>query len=117
VSGHAIECRLNAEDVTRDFRPSPGVLSRFSVPARTGLRVDTHCEPGARVPPFYDSLLAKLIAHGPDRDAAIELMLEALDELEVEGVHTNRSLLVRVLGHPDFRRAATTTGWLAGALQ
>jgi acetyl-CoA carboxylase biotin carboxylase subunit len=115
-TGHAIECRLNAEDVAHGFRPSPGTLSLFSVPQRPGLRVDTHCRPGAAVPPFYDSLLAKLIAHRPDRDAAIDMLLDALEDVDVEGVETNRALLVSVLGHPDFRAAAVSTDWLERAV-
>ncbi len=116
TDGHAIECRLNAEDVAHGFRPSPGTLSLFSVPERPGLRVDTHCHPGAVVPPFYDSLLAKLIAHGPDREAATELLLDVIEDVDVEGVETNRTLLLSVLGHPDFRRAAVSTDWLERAL-
>jgi acetyl-CoA carboxylase, biotin carboxylase subunit len=116
VEGHAIECRLNAEDVAHGFRPSPGTLSAFSVPDLPGLRVDTHCHPGAVVPPYYDSLLAKLVAHGEDRDAAIEILVEALEELEVEGVETNRSLLLGVLGRPDFAAATVTTDWLERVL-
>jgi acetyl-CoA carboxylase biotin carboxylase subunit len=116
LTGHAIECRLNAEDVAHGFRPSPGTLALFSVPERPGLRVDTHCRPGAAVPPFYDSLLAKLIAHGPDRDAAIDTLLDALEDVDVEGVETNRTLLVSVLGHPDFREATVSTDWLERAV-
>jgi acetyl-CoA carboxylase, biotin carboxylase subunit len=112
ADGHAIECRLNAEDVARAFIPTPGTLSLFSIPEMAGLRVDTHCYPGAVVPPYYDSLLAKLIAHGSDRDAAIETLLEVLEDTDVEGVETNRTLLVSVLGHPSFRAAAVTTDWL-----
>jgi acetyl-CoA carboxylase, biotin carboxylase subunit len=112
VGGHAIECRLNAEDVARGFAPTPGTLTHFSVPDVAGLRVDTHCHPGAVIPPYYDSLLAKLIAHGADRDAAIDILLEALEHVEVKGVQTNRALLRRVLDHPDFRAAAITTDWL-----
>jgi len=116
VSGHAIECRLNAEDVTQGFRPSPGTLTLFSIPERAGLRVDTHCRPGAVVPPYYDSLLAKLIGHAPDREAAIDILLGALEDVDIEGVETNRALLVSVLGHPDFAAAAVTTDWLERAL-
>jgi acetyl-CoA carboxylase biotin carboxylase subunit len=116
LDGHAIECRLNAEDVAHGFRPSPGTLSLFSVPERPNLRVDTHCHTGAVVPPFYDSLLAKLIVHGSDRDAAIETLLDILEDVDVEGVETNRTLLLSVLGHPDFRRAAVSTDWLERAL-
>ncbi|HWH94386.1 MAG TPA: biotin carboxylase N-terminal domain-containing protein [Baekduia sp.] len=114
--GHAIECRLNAEDVANGFRPSPGTVTAFSVPALAGLRVDSHCEPGAVVSPFYDSLMGKLIAHAEDRDGAIDLMLQALDRMEVEGVTTNRMLLVSVLTSTDFGAAAVTTDWLERAI-
>jgi acetyl-CoA carboxylase, biotin carboxylase subunit len=103
-NGHAIECRLNAE--------AAGTISAFAVPEVDGLRVDTHCAPGAAVPPYYDSLLAKLIAHADDRETAIAVMLEALDRLEVDGVATNRGLLTSVLGHPDFAGSTITTDWL-----
>ena len=112
LKGHAIECRLNAEDVAHGFRPSPGTLVLFAVPDLEPLRVDTHCHPGTTVPPYYDSLLAKLIAHRDDREQAIDLLLEALEDLDVDGVETNRSLLVSVLGHPDFRAGTVTTDWL-----
>jgi acetyl-CoA carboxylase, biotin carboxylase subunit len=112
VCGHAIECRLNAEDVAHGFAPTPGTLTHFSVPDVAGLRVDTHCHPGAVIPPYYDSLLAKLIAHGADREAAIEILRHALEHVEVKGVQTNRALLQSVLDHPDFRAAAITTDWL-----
>ncbi|HEY5427720.1 MAG TPA: biotin carboxylase N-terminal domain-containing protein [Solirubrobacteraceae bacterium] len=116
VTGHAIECRLNAEDPTRGYMPSPGTLRLFSVPERRGLRVDTHCRPGATVPPYYDSLLAKLIAHADDRDGAIEILRDALGDVDVEGVETNRTLLISVLAHPDFAAGAVTTDWLERAL-
>ncbi|QYJ14806.1 Biotin carboxylase [Rubrobacter xylanophilus DSM 9941] len=114
--GHAIECRLTAEDPAHGFRPTPGRISRFSVPEIEGLRVDTHCEEGTLVPPYYDSLLAKLISHAGDRDGAIERMLEALEGLVVEGVPTNRELLMHVLAHPDFTGAAVDTTWLEEAV-
>ena len=116
LDGHAIECRLNAEDVAHGFMPSPGTLSLFSVPESPGLRVDTHCFPGAVIPPYYDSLMAKLIAHAGDRDAAIDALIDALEDLDVEGVETNRTLLISVLGHDDFRRGAVTTDWLERAI-
>jgi acetyl-CoA carboxylase biotin carboxylase subunit len=112
-----VECRLNAEDVTRGFMPTPGTLSLFSVPERPGLRTDTGLQPGAVVPPFYDSLLAKLIAHGDDREHAIDILLDALEDVDVEGVETNRAVLIGVLGHPDFRAAAVTTDWLERAIR
>jgi acetyl-CoA carboxylase, biotin carboxylase subunit len=91
-------------------------LSRFAVPQLPGLRVDTHCHDGARIPPYYDSLMAKLIARGNDREAAIGVLLEALEGVEAEGVETNRSLLASVLAHDDFARGAITTRWLEEAM-
>jgi acetyl-CoA carboxylase, biotin carboxylase subunit len=115
--GHAIECRLNAEDPSHGYRPSPGTLSLFAVPQRDGLRVDTHCQAGTVVPPFYDSLLAKFIGHGSDREHAIDILIEALEDLDVDGVETNRTLLIGILGHPDFRAGPVTTDWLERALR
>ena len=114
--GHAVEARLTAEDVTNGFAPSPGRLTRFAVPALPGLRVDTHCRDGALIPPYYDSLMAKLIGHGENREAAVGVLLEALEGLEVEGVETNRSLLASVLAHEDFANGAVTTRWLEEAI-
>jgi acetyl-CoA carboxylase biotin carboxylase subunit len=112
LSGHAVEARLTAEDVDHDFRPAPGRLERFAVPQVDGLRVDTHCADGTLIPPYYDSLMAKLIGHGPDRASAVDVLSEALERLEVEGVQTNRALLRDVLGSEDFRSGAVTTRWL-----
>jgi biotin carboxylase len=93
------------------------VLTAFSVPALPGLRVDTHCAPGVAIPPFYDSLMAKLIAHADERSAALALLADALAETEVEGVLTNRELLVELLRHPQLRDGAVTTDWLAEVLR
>jgi acetyl-CoA carboxylase biotin carboxylase subunit len=114
--GHAVECRLTAEDVSRGFAPSPGRLTRFSVPEIDGLRVDTHCRDHTLIPPHYDSLMAKLIGHGRDRDEAIEIVHEALERLEADGVETNRGLLAAVLDHPDFVHGRVTTRWLEEAI-
>jgi acetyl-CoA carboxylase biotin carboxylase subunit len=116
IAGHAVECRLTAEDVSDGFRPSPGTLTRFEVPDVANLRVDTHCEEGTVIPPHYDSLMAKLIGVGSKRDEAVEVVREALDGLRVEGVETNRALLVSVLAHDDFARGAVTTRWLEEAV-
>ena len=116
LSGHAVECRLTAEDAEHGFAPSPGTISHFSIPGLPGLRVDTHCEDGAVVPPFYDSLLGKVIAHGSDRAHALGILLEALEHASIEGVSTNRELLRRVLGHPDFSAGPVTTNWLEHTL-
>jgi acetyl-CoA carboxylase biotin carboxylase subunit len=113
--GHAIECRLCAEDPSRGFQPSPGRLSVFAMPLLPGLRVDTHCAPGVTIPPYYDSLMAKLIAHADRREQAIELLLEALEETEVDGVETNRALLASVLSRTEFQAGAVTTDWLERA--
>jgi acetyl-CoA carboxylase biotin carboxylase subunit len=115
-TGHAIECRLCAEDPAHDFRPSPGQLTAFWVPELSGLRVDTHCEPGAAIPPYYDSLMAKLIAHGTDREQARGILVEALGQLEVEGVACNRLALLDLLRHPDFEAGGVPTDWLTRTL-
>jgi acetyl-CoA carboxylase biotin carboxylase subunit len=112
VHGHAVEARLTAEDVAHDFRPSPGRLSRFAVPDMQNLRVDTHCADGTLIPPYYDSLMAKLIGRGSDRATAVGVLSEALERLEVEGVQTNCTLLRDVLAHDDFATGAVTTSWL-----
>ncbi len=114
--GHAIECRLNAEDVAHGFMPSPGTLSLFAVPDHSHLRVDTHLCAGSTIPPYYDSLMAKLIAHAEGREATIDVLLEALEDLDIEGVETNRALLISVLAHEDFRRGAVSTDWLERAI-
>jgi acetyl-CoA carboxylase biotin carboxylase subunit len=111
-AGHAVECRLTAEDVARDFAPGPGTITRFDVPALDGLRVDTHCRAGAVISPYYDSLMAKLIGHGPDRASAIAVVRAGLEQLRVEGVPSNRELLIGVLDDPDFAAGAVSTTWL-----
>ena len=112
LHGHAIECRINAEDAERGFAPGPGTITRWSVPEGRGLRLDTHCYEGYRVPPFYDSLLAKLIACGPDRAAALARMEAALAACRIDGVPTTVPFHRQVLAHDDFRRARVTTRWV-----
>lgn len=114
--GHAIECRLNAEDIAADFRPSPGRITLAWFPALPGLRVDTHIETGARVPPHYDSMLAKLIAHGPTRDGAIATLLQALRVLRLEGIATNAPLHAAIMADPAFAAGGVDTNYLAGLL-
>jgi len=99
--GHAIECRINAEDPVT-FAPSPGVISALNLPGGLGVRVDTHVYEQYRVPSHYDSLLAKLIVHAEDRPAAIARLRRALDEFVVEGIKTNLDLHRRLARHPDF---------------
>lgn len=100
--GHVIECRINAEDPDRDFAPSPGKITRFEPPGGPGVRVDTHCFTGHVVPPHYDSLLAKLIVHGNDRDHAIARMRRALAEFRVEGIKTTIPFHKSVLDNAGF---------------
>ena len=114
--GHAIECRLNAEDVAQDFRPSPGRVSLAWFPALPGLRVDTHMTTGAIIPPHYDSMVAKLIAHGPTRADAIATMAQALRVLRLEGVATNAPLHAAIMADPTFQAGGVDTNYLAGLL-
>jgi acetyl-CoA carboxylase biotin carboxylase subunit len=111
--GHAIELRINAEDPAHDFRPCPGTITRAAFPAGPGIRVDTHIEAGSKVPPFYDSLLAKLIAHGTDRNDALHQARAALDALDIRGVVTNADMHRAVLDDDEFRAGGVTTDWFA----
>ena len=112
LTGHAIECRINAEVPEEEFRPSPGRLTRWVVPQSSYVRVDTHCYPGYLVPPYYDSLMAKVIAWGADRDEAVRRMDHALAHLRVEGVSTTVPFHQAVIGHPDFRARRVNTRWV-----
>ncbi len=100
--GHAIECRINAEDA-RTFMPSPGLVKRWHSPGGPGIRVDSHVYSGYTVPPNYDSMVAKIIAHGENRESAIARMKNALAELVVEGIKTNTALHQEILSHSAFR--------------
>jgi len=112
LRGHAIECRVNAEDPARNFQPSPGTITAYHPPGGPGVRVDTHIYAGYTVPPFYDSLLAKVIVHGNTRAEAIARMRQALDSFIIEGVTTTIPFLSRVMRHPDFVRGAVDTKFL-----
>ena len=114
LEGHAIECRINAEDPSDGFRPTPGTLTRWRAPSGEGIRVDTHVEEGYRVPPHYDSLICKVITHAPDRDAACDKMIEALEALEVEGVATTAPMHVAILRSEDFRQHRYDTRSIPG---
>ena len=103
-TGHAIECRINAEDPVT-FAPSPGVVTEWSPPGESGIRVDSFLHAGARVPPYYDSLIAKVIVHAPDRDAAIRRMQSALSSMRIEGIRTNVALHRVILADQRFRDA------------
>jgi acetyl-CoA carboxylase, biotin carboxylase subunit len=132
-AGHAIECRINAEDPDHDFRPSPGTVTRAVFPATTmypgcgpvpetgggparigaGVRVDTHVQAGSAVPPHYDSLLAKVIARGNDRAGALAALADALDRCAIDGVTTNLALQRAIIAEPAFQAGGVTTDYLA----
>ncbi|PWT74613.1 MAG: acetyl-CoA carboxylase biotin carboxylase subunit [Proteobacteria bacterium] len=112
IRGAAIECRINAEDPERGFMPSPGRVSDFRAPGGPGVRMDTMLYSGYTVPPYYDSLLGKLIVHAENRRAAIARMRGALRELQVEGVKTTRGLHLKLLDEPRFDAAQFDTGFL-----
>jgi acetyl-CoA carboxylase biotin carboxylase subunit len=110
--GHAIECRINAEDPARNFAPSPGTITTYHPPGGPGVRLDSHVYAGYRVPPYYDSLLAKVIAHGATRDEALARMRNALSMFMLEGVHTTIPFQIQVLDHPDFIAGEVDTKFL-----
>jgi acetyl-CoA carboxylase, biotin carboxylase subunit len=115
--GHAIEVRINAEDPARDFAPCPGYVGELRVPGGHGVRFDTLLFPGCRVPPFYDSLLGKLIVWDEDRDRALARLRSALRELEVVGVRTTAPLHRALAADPEVARGAVHTRWLEGWLE
>jgi acetyl-CoA carboxylase biotin carboxylase subunit len=112
LSGHSIECRVNAEDPDAGFRPSPGTLTEWVVPAGEGIRVDTYAHIGAVVAPYYDSMVAKLIVHAHERATALDLMRRALGRMRVGGITTTIPLQQAIVAHPDFATSPVTTRWL-----
>ena len=112
ISGHAIEVRINAEDPSRDFTPSPGRVARWNPPDGIGLRLDSHVYEGYLVPPFYDSMVGKLIARGSTRAEALERLLAAVRAFRIDGIRTTLPLDSFILDHPDFRANNITTRWL-----
>src|SRR3989475_3666429 len=112
LRGHAIECRVNAEDPSRNFQPSPRTITVYHPPGGPGVRVDTHIYAGYTVPPYYHSPLAKLIVHRNSRDEALARMRQALDSFIIEGVTTTIPFLGRVMRHPDFIAGKVDTKFL-----
>ena len=112
LTGHAIEVRINAEDPARGFRPSPGEITKYIAPGGPGVRLDTHVYAGYKIPPTYDSLLAKLIVHAPNRGAALDRMARALDEYVIEGVKTTIPLHREIVRNAFFRKGDYDTGFL-----
>ncbi|MBM3975355.1 MAG: acetyl-CoA carboxylase biotin carboxylase subunit, partial [Planctomycetes bacterium] len=112
LSGHAIECRINAEDPAQNFKPSPGLITTWIPPGGRNVRLDTHAHAGYRIPPYYDSMIAKLIVRGETRDEAIQTMLRALDEFVVEGVKTTIPIHKEILRSEAFRKAQMDTKYV-----
>ncbi|MGZ8688825.1 MAG: ATP-binding protein, partial [Gaiellaceae bacterium] len=111
-SGHAIEIRINAEDPARGFAPAPGLVTRFRPPLGPGVRVDTAIVEGASIPPYYDSMIAKVIVRDDHREAAIRRAIGALEELEVEGIPTTAALALDILRSPEFQGGDYSTSYL-----
>jgi len=111
--GHAIECRINAEDPSKDFLPSAGTIKTYNQPSGPGTRVDSCVFQGCKIPPFYDSLVAKLICHGRDRASAISRLKRSLDEFVIEGVSTTIDLHKKILRNEDFVNSKYDVNWLS----
>ena len=112
LRGHVIECRVNAEDPSRNFQPSPGKIETFHQPGGPGVRIDTHAYAGYTVPPFYDSMIAKVIVQGNTREEALKRMQIALESFVIEGIRTTMPFLARVMQHPGFQAGQVHTTWL-----
>lgn len=111
-SGHAVECRITAESPQDGFRPGPGSITEWQPPEGAGIRIDSHCFAGYYVPPYYDSLLAKLITRGTDRQDAMKQMRQALASFQVKGIETNISFLRFLIDQPDYVSGKVNTRWL-----
>jgi acetyl-CoA carboxylase biotin carboxylase subunit len=113
ILGHAIECRINAEDPDKDFIPSPGKIGKLYLPGGPGIRIDTHVYSGYTIPPFYDSLIAKVISFGADRNESITRMQRALREVEIENVKNTSSLHAKIMNSEQFRKGSVSTDFLS----
>jgi acetyl-CoA carboxylase biotin carboxylase subunit len=113
VLGHSIECRINAEDPEKDFVPCPGKIGNFYLPGGPGIRIDSHAYSGYTIPPFYDSLIAKVISFGKDRDEAIARMKRALKEVEIEGIKNTSSLHSKIMDNEVFCNGSVSTDFIA----
>ncbi|HJA70784.1 MAG TPA: acetyl-CoA carboxylase biotin carboxylase subunit [Candidatus Lachnoclostridium stercoravium] len=116
IRGHAIECRINAEIPEKNFMPSPGVVKHLHIPAGNGVRVDTGLYTGYRIPSEYDSMIAKVIVHAPDREAALQKMRSALDEMVIMGVETNLDFQYQIMRNPVFVEGKADTGFIENVM-
>lgn len=117
LRGHAIECRINAEDPNRNFMPRPGRIEFYHLPGGPGIRVDSFLYAGYTVPPHYDSMVAKVIAWGRDRDEAIARMRRALEEMVIDGIPTAIPFHLEVLSDPAFLRGEVDTGFVESFME
>lgn len=117
LKGHVIECRINAEDPRDGFRPSPGVLTDWSPPTGAHIRLDTHCAAGYEIPPFYDSMLGKLIVSAPTRAEALSRMGQALGDFRIKGVATTAPFLRALIAEPGFRCETVSTKWVETVIE
>lgn len=117
IKGHAIECRINAEIPEKNFMPSPGTITDLHLPAGNGVRVDTGLYTGYTIPSEYDSMIAKIIVHAPDRQAALQKMRSALDETVIKGINTNLDFQYQILRHPVFCEGQADTGFIEKLLR
>lgn len=112
MRGHAIECRINAEDPAHNFRPSPGTITTFNIPGGRSVRVDTHAYAGYKIPPYYDSMIAKLIVSAPTREEAINRMRRSLEEFVIEGIKTTIPYHLQLMDDPNFQSGQFNTQYL-----
>lgn len=110
--GHSIECRINAENPNKKFMPTPGKINEINLPGGNGIRIDTAIYNGYTILPNYDSMIAKIITHGTNRNEAISKMKRALEELVIDGIETNRDFLFEIIKDPDFIRGNFDTSFI-----
>jgi acetyl-CoA carboxylase biotin carboxylase subunit len=117
INGYSLECRINAEDPNHEFRPSPGLIKNIVLPGGPGVRVDTHIYSSYVVPPYYDSMLAKLIVHAPTRREAIRKMRSSLEQFMIDGIKTNLEMQYVIMYNTDFVRGVYDTGFMKTFLE
>ena len=113
LRGHAIECRINAEDPVHNFMPCPGIIQSLHLPGGNGVRLDSAVYEGYCIPPYYDSMIAKIIVYDRDRESAVKKMISTLEELKIGGIQTNLDFQYDILNHPDFQEGKFTTDFIS----